>query len=157
MKHGKFTDMANESAWKKRRAMEKDNGLTGNAPVPHDLWRKVVPIAKEFERGNVAVAALYSYLLAHVNGNADNDRYMSAFTSVDRLAEDMCVGKNRVSLLSDILVAVGLLKTVYDYAGNRKEKLYYPQYYTTQTEDEMRRNIGDVYAERERRKAARKT
>jgi acetate kinase len=137
MKTGKFTQYAEEAKKRKDFSLNKDNGLSGNGMVPHDLWRRIIPIAREYDKGNVDMVMLYSYLVANVNGQSDNDRYMSAFTSVDRIAADTGIGRNRIAQLSDALESVGLLKTVYDYTSNKREKLYYPQYYSTFTDDEL--------------------
>lgn len=146
MKHDKFRVLAEESAKRKAYAMAKDNGLSGNAPIPHDLWRRLIPIAKEYDKGNATIAQLYSYLLAYVNGQTENDRYMSAFTSVERIADETGIGRNRLKRLSDVLEAVGLLRTAYDYTGNKREKLYYPMYYSSLTDAEIRRNLDVLYS-----------
>lgn len=144
-KHGKFRHLAEESATRKGFVLQKNNGLGGNGHVPHDLWRRIVPIAKEFGKGNVDIALLYSYLVANVNGQKDNDRYMAAFKSVERIAAETGLGRNRISKLSDILEAAGLLKTVYDYTGMKRQKLYYPQYYTSLSNEQVRQNISKLY------------
>ncbi|WP_326069961.1 helix-turn-helix domain-containing protein [Bacillus subtilis] len=144
---GQFEHLAREALQRKAYAMQKENGLTGNAPVPHDLWRRLVPIAREYEKGNGAIAQLYTYLLAHVNGKVDNDRYMSAFPSVDKIAEDTGIGRNRIARLANVLEAVGLLKTAYDYASNKREKLYYPQYYSGLSDAEVRRRLDVIYGQ----------
>ncbi|KXZ17739.1 hypothetical protein AXI58_18550 [Bacillus nakamurai] len=144
---GRFEHLAREALQRKAYAMQKENGLTGNAPIPHDLWRRLVPIAREYEKGNGAIAQLYTYLLAHVNGKPDNDRYMSAFPSVEKIAEDTGIGRNRIARLANVLEAVGLLKTAYDYASNKREKLYYPQYYSALSDAEIRRRLDDIYGQ----------
>jgi hypothetical protein len=150
MKTSKFTQYAEESKKRKEFALNKDNGLSGNGMIPHALWRRIVPIAREYDKGNVDIVMLYSYLVANVNGQIENDRYMSAFTSVERIAADTGIGRNRIAQLSDALEVVGLLKTVYDYTSNKREKLYYPQYYSALTDDdiharmaEWKRNVDD--------------
>lgn len=147
-KHGKFRGLAQEALSRKEFALDKGNGLTGNGMIPHDIWRRVVPIVSEY-RGRKAgdIVLLYSYLISNVNGVVDNDRYMSAFTSVDTIVEQTGLGKNRVAMLSDTLEAVGLLKTAYDYTGNKRRKLYFPQYYTILTDEEMRENMRNLLAE----------
>ena len=144
-RHGRFESYAERAEKRKENAMKRGH----NAPIPHELWRVIVPIAREYEAGNVDIAVLYSYLLAHVNGQPDNDRYMSAFTSVDRIAKETRIGRNRIARLIDVLVAVGLLETTYDYTGNKREKLYYPTYYSDLSEAEMRRNLDELYSRRE--------
>ncbi|KMM54617.1 hypothetical protein ACH95_19780 [Bacillus glycinifermentans] len=142
-----FEKLAEEALQRKKYAMEKDNGLSGNAPIPHDLWRRLVPIAREYEKGNGAMAQLYTYLLAHVNGRPDNDRYMSAFPSTDKIAEDTGIGRNRIARLANVLEAVGLLKTAYDYTLSRRNKLYYPQYYSDLSDEEIRRRLDELYGQ----------
>lgn len=117
------------------------NTLGKNAPIPHDLWRRIVPIAREFNRSNSDIVTLYTYLLASVNGQRDNDRYMSAFKSVQRIADDTGIGRNRIAHLSDVLEACGLLRTYYDYKSNKRDKLYYPLYYSALTDNEIRANM----------------
>lgn len=144
-KHGKFAQLAQEAVQRHGYAQRKGNGLTGNGMIPHELWRRIIPIAREFDRGLADIALLYSYLLSNVNGQSDNDRYMSAFPSVETIADHTCISRNRIARLSDVLVASGLLKTVYDYTGNKRNKLYYPQYYSLLTDDEIRANIAALY------------
>ncbi|MEH6868938.1 hypothetical protein [Bacillus safensis] len=141
-----MNEKASKAEQKKAYVLKKGNDLTGSAPVIHDLWRTIVPIAREFDRRNVDIGALYSYLLAHTNGQRDNDWYMAAFTSVDKIAADLMIGKNRINQLSKVLEAVGLLETAYNYAGRKKNKLYYPQYYSALTQDEMRANLRELYS-----------
>ncbi|MCY8099449.1 helix-turn-helix domain-containing protein [Bacillus haynesii] len=142
-----FEKLAEEALQRKKYAMEKDNGLSGNAPIPHDLWRRLVPIAREYEKGNGAMAQLYTYLLAYVNGRPDNDRYMSAFPSTDKIAEETGIGRNRIARLAKVLEAVGLLKTAYDYTLSRRNKLYFPQYYSDLSDEEIRRRLDKLYGQ----------
>ncbi|MEK4630562.1 helix-turn-helix domain-containing protein [Solibacillus sp. FSL R7-0682] len=137
MKTGKFMHYANAAKQRKEKALD----VGKNGMIPHDLWRRFIPIAMEYDRGNADMALLYSYLIAKVNGQPDNDRYMSAFPSVDRIAEDTRISRNRIAKLSNALEACGLLVTAYDYAANRREKLYYPQYYSELTDAEVRANF----------------
>jgi acetate kinase len=141
----KFKQLATEAKQRKDHSMRKNNGLSGNAPIPHDLYRRLVPIAREYEKGNADMVLLYTYLLANVNGKKDNDRYMSAFTSVDRIAADTGIGRNRIAKLSSVLEAVGLVKTAYDYTSNKRDKLYFPQYYSELSDETIRRNLDVIY------------
>jgi acetate kinase len=141
----KFKQLATEAKQRKDHSMRKNNGLSGNAPIPHDLYRRLVPIAREYEKGNADMVLLYTYLLANVNGKKDNDRYMSAFTSVDRIATDTGIGRNRIAKLSNVLEAVGLVKTAYDYTSNKRDKLYFPQYYSELSDETIRRNLDVIY------------
>ncbi|WP_255289107.1 hypothetical protein [Bacillus cereus] len=56
----KFEYLANEAIQRKEYAMAPGNGLTGNAPIPHDLWRRIIPIAREYDKANASIAQLYS-------------------------------------------------------------------------------------------------
>ncbi|HFK1514766.1 TPA: helix-turn-helix domain-containing protein [Bacillus cereus] len=141
----KFEYLANEAIQRKEYSMTPGNGLTGNAPIPNDLWRRIIPIAREYDKANASIAQLYSYLLAYVNGKKDNDRYMSAFPSVEKIAEETGIGRNRIAKLSNVLIAVGLIKTAYDYATNKRDKLYFPLYYSSLTDKEIRRNLDELY------------
>ena len=139
MHNGKFSKYALEA--KQRRDYALANG--NNGMIPHDLWRRIIPIAREFDRGLADMALLYSYLIANVNGQPENDRYMSAFPSVVIIVKETGIGKNRVAPLSDALEAVGLLSTTYDYTGNKRDKLYYPQYYSSLTDEEIRSRLAE--------------
>lgn len=136
-----FQRLARESTRKKAECL--DRGFY--APVPHDLFRRIVPIVREYDKANVHIVTLYTYLLSMVNGQPDNDRYMSAFPSVVRIADETGIGKNRVKRLCDVLEAVGLVKSVLDYTSNKRDKLYYPQYYSVLTDEEIRRNLDEIY------------
>lgn len=136
-----FKELAREAARRKAFSLRQ----TGYATIPHDLYRRIVPIAREYEKGNVDIVLLYTYLLASVNGQKENDRYMSAFTSNDRIATDIGIGRNRIAKLSGVLEATGLLKTAYDYTSNKRDKLYYPMYYSQLNDDEIRRNLDELY------------
>lgn len=146
MKHGKFAHLAQEAKSRHDYAQSAGNGLTGNGMIPHDIWRRIIPIAREYDRGLADMVLLYSYLIANVNGQPANDRYMSAFPSVETIANDTRIGRNRIARLSDALEAVGLLKTAYDYTGNKRDKLYYPQYYSALTDEQIRANLAELYA-----------
>ncbi|AHV98998.1 hypothetical protein [Paenibacillus sabinae] len=136
-----FRALAEEAAHKKSTCLDRGH----YAPVPHDLFRRLIPIAREYDKGNVHMAALYTYLLAMVNGQPDNDRYMSAFPSVQRIADETGIGRNRIKPLCDVLEAVGLVKSAMDYTSNKRDKLYYPQYYSALTDEEIRANLDVLY------------
>lgn len=142
----RFIQLAQEAAQRKAYSMRENNGLSGNAPIPHDLYRRLVPLARQYEKGNADIVLIYTYLLANVNGQKENDRYMSAFTSVERIAADTGIGRNRIAKLSNVLEAVGLLKTAYDYTTNKRDKLYFPMYYSALTDDQIRHNLDVLYA-----------
>ncbi|MEC1283014.1 hypothetical protein P9B95_04695 [Bacillus paralicheniformis] len=72
---------------------------------------------------------------------------MSAFPSTDKIAEETGIGRNRIARLANVLEAVGLLETAYDYTLSRRNKLYYPQYYSELSEGEIRRRLDDLYGQ----------
>lgn len=137
-----FYEFAREAKERKEYAL---GNLGGNGMIPHDLWRRIVPIARDITgNNNVAdMVLLYSYLIANVNGQPDNDRYMAAFPNVSTIAAETGIGKNRIAPLADALEAVGLLKTTYDYSSNKREKLYYPQYYTALGDAEIYERLAE--------------
>lgn len=136
-----FRRLASESLRRKTDCLERGH----YAPVPHDLYRRIIPIAREYDKGNAHIAALYTYLLSLVNGQPDNDRYMSAFPSVQRIADETGIGRNRIRPLCDVLEAVGLVKSAFDYTSNKRDKLYYPQYYCELSDGEIRARLDELY------------
>lgn len=131
------------SAYKAQAIQRKKDAMAigYNAPIPHDLWRRIIPIARQYKSSNGDIATLYTYLLSNVNGQPENDRYMAAFTSVQRIADETGLGRNRIAYLSNVLEACGLLRTCYDYRTNKRDKLYYPLYYSTLTDAEIHANM----------------
>lgn len=136
-----FRDIGHEAARRKSSFLDRGH----YAPVPHDLFRRIVPIAREYDKSNAHIATIYTYLLSMVNGQQDNDRYMSAFPSVQRIADDTGIGRNRIKPLCDVLEAVGLVKSAMDYTSNKRDKLYYPQYYSELTDEQIRAKLDVLY------------
>lgn len=136
-KQGKFSAMADEASRRKEYALER--GMNGM--IPHDLWNRIIPITREYNRATPDIALLYSYLISRINGQVGNDRYMSAFPNVDTIAKETGIGRNRVTPLVEILEFSGLLKTAYDYTSNKRDKLYFPQYYSDVPDDEIHANM----------------
>lgn len=136
-----FRDIGHEAARRKSACLDRGH----YAPVPHDLFRRLVPIAREYDKSNAHIATVYTYLLSMVNGQHDNDRYMSAFPSVQRIADETGIGRNRIKPLCDVLEAVGLVKSAMDYTSNKRDKLYYPQYYSGLTDEQIRGRLDVLY------------
>lgn len=134
---GKFSGLISEA--ERRKAIALERGMNGM--IPHDLWNRIIPITREYSRGTTDIALLYSYLIARVNGQPGNDRYMSAFPNVTTIAEDTGIGRNRVLQLTEILELVGLVKTAYDYTSNKRDKLYFPQYYSEVSDEDIREGM----------------
>lgn len=138
---GQFRELGHEAARRKSAFLDRGH----YAPVPHDLFRRLIPIAREYGKSNAHIATVYTYLLSMVNGQTDNDRYMSAFPSVQRIADETGIGRNRVKPLCDVLEAVGLVKSAMDYTSNKRDKLYYPQYYSDLTDEQIRSRLDVMY------------
>lgn len=118
----------------------------GNAPVPHDLYRRLIPLVRQYDKGYGDIAQLYLYLLANVNGQPDNPRYMSAWPSVIKIAADTGIGRNRVPRLAGVLEAVGLIEVDYEQQATKRLKFYYPQYYSTLTDDEIHSRLKAMHS-----------
>jgi uncharacterized protein related to proFAR isomerase len=101
---------------------------SGYAPLPNNIGRDFLPRIVAQDKRNRDAIVLYVYLLAHVNGQAENPRYMSAWPTVEKIAEDTGIDKNRLTHLCRILTEAGILATDYIYSLNKREKLYYPLY-----------------------------
>ena len=155
-KHGRFAQFAQEAEGRKAFAQQKDNGMSGNGMVPHDMWRRLIPIAIEYDRKLGDMAILYTYLMAHVNGDVANDRYMAAWPNVDTIVKETGIGKNRVAAVSDALEAIGLIRAVYDYTSNKRDKLYYPLYYSSLSDEVIRENMAEWNRKEDARKAKEK-
>lgn len=138
---GQFRELGHEASRRKSAFLDRGH----YAPVPHDLFRRLIPIAREYDKSNAHIATVYTYLLSMVNGQPDNDRYMSAFPSVQRIADETGIGRNRVKPLCDVLEAVGLVKSAMDYTSNKRDKLYYPQYYSELTDEQIRGRLDVMY------------
>jgi hypothetical protein len=138
---GQFRDLGHEAARRKSAFLDRGH----YAPVPHDLFRRLIPIAREYDKSNAHIATVYTYLLSMVNGQTDNDRYMSAFPSVQRIADETGIGRNRIKPLCDVLEAVGLVKSAMDYTSNKRDKLYYLQYYSDLTDEQIRAKLDVMY------------
>lgn len=126
-----------------RAGRRKQEALTAGhyQPLPNDLWRRLVPLARKYDKGYADIATLYTYLLAHVNGQHGTAQYMSAWPSVQTIAADTGIGRNRVPKLAAVLEAVGLLEVAYEQRGVRRLKRYYPLYYSTLSDAEVHANL----------------
>jgi hypothetical protein len=123
-----------------KRALQRKQACLvagGNAPVPHDLFRRLIPLARQYDKGYGDIAQLYLYLLANVNGQPANARYMSAWPSVLTIAAETGIGRNRVPKLVSVLEAVGLVEVEYEQQATKRLKFYYPQYYSALTDVEI--------------------
>lgn len=147
-KHGDFKHLAEEAATRKAQSLEKGKEYGGYSPMFHDFSRRILPILLEYDRKNRDTVTLYSYLLAHTNGDPKNDRYMAAFPSVKRIDKETGINKNRIAYLSDVLEAAGMIKTAQDKtASGNNQKLYYPQYYSEVPDHVIRLRMNELTEE----------
>src|SRR5690625_4930053 len=118
--------MGRELAQQALNGKERAHGAY--APLPHEIGRDILPQLVARNKKDRDAIVLYVYLLAHVNGQPDSDRYMSAWPTVDKIAADTGIDKNRISKLAALLEDRGLIRCEYVYSRNKREKLYYPMY-----------------------------
>lgn len=125
--------MKNELA---RQALAgKQRAHNAYAPLSHEIGREILPKLVAQDKKNRDAIVLYVYLLSHVNGQPDSDRYMSAWPTLETIAKETGIDRNRISKLAGLLEQNGLIRSVYEYSRNKREKLYYPMYAPLQTEE----------------------
>lgn len=99
-------------------------------PIPHAMYREILPeLAAKYD-GQTArdCLTLYMYIHAYVNGETGKQAYMWAFPTVKQIREHTGIHGDRIKGLFDILVAEGLMITrLIPRHGNTK-KMYMPLY-----------------------------
>lgn len=106
------------------------NGGKGYSPIPHDIYRSLLPELKAKYDGQTArdCVLLYGYMHAYTNGQSANEAYMWAYPNVVQIAEDTGIHKDRIKGLVDILVIEGVMATrKIPWYGHTK-KMYLPLY-----------------------------
>jgi hypothetical protein len=128
-------ELAKEALRQKKYVLAKENRV-GYAPIPHDIYRKVLPELKAKYDGQTArdCVLLYGYLHAYTNGQSDGDAYMWAYPTVKQINEDTGIHGDRIKKLSDILVSEGLIKTERIPWYGHTKKMYLPLYQTTKAD-----------------------
>ncbi|MDR4318690.1 Uncharacterised protein [Niallia circulans] len=110
---------------------QKERVLKGGyAPIPHFIYRELLPELKTKYDGKKArdCLTLYMYVHAYVNGQSEQQAYLWAFPSVTQIAEDTGIHKDRIKGLFDILVSEGVMITrKIPWYGHTK-KMYMPLY-----------------------------
>lgn len=102
----------------------------GYAPIPHFIYRELLPELKAKYDGQKArdCLTLYMYVHAYVNGQSEQQAYLWAFPNVTQIAEDTGIHKDRIKGLFDILVSEGVMITrKIPWYGHTK-KMYMPLY-----------------------------
>lgn len=97
-------------------------------PIPHRLYREILPdLQRKYGARDARDAIfLYTYLHAYVNGQSDKDVYMWAFLTVDQIVEGTGIDRNRVKPLCDILENEALLRTEMKRTATGRKKFYMP-------------------------------
>lgn len=106
------------------------NGGNGYAPIPHNIYRDLLPELKAKYDGQTArdCVILYGYMQAYANGQSEGTAYMWAFPNVVQIAQDTGIHKDRIKGLIDILVSEGVMVTrKIPWYGHTK-KMYLPLY-----------------------------
>jgi hypothetical protein len=99
--------------------------------VVQEILPRIVERGRAANRKNDRDAVLlYFYLLGFVEYRGGKERHMLAWPSVDRIAKDTGITKNRIKQLTQILEAEGLLETRVHFNGTRRQKIYMPMYRT---------------------------
>jgi hypothetical protein len=114
----------------KAKVLERGEG-GGYTPVPHDLFRTVLPnLRAKYKRADARDALfLLLYLQAYVNGTSANEYYMWAFPTVEQIRDMTGIHSDRIKPLCDILEREGLLiAKLIPWSGNVK-KIYLPLFY----------------------------
>ena len=124
--------------------------------MPHTFCRDLLPIVLEYDRSNRDIVVLYAYLIAHTNGDKQNNRYMAAFPAVETIDKETGISRNNIAYLSDVLEAIGMIETAFDRTpSGHNQKLYYPQYYSEVPEYVIRERLERLTNERKAKKAER--
>ncbi|MBT2682646.1 hypothetical protein [Bacillus sp. ISL-37] len=130
--------LVSEVLRQKDYVLNKNNGI-GYAPIPHNIYRKLLPQLKAKYDGQTArdCLFLYGYFQANVNGQSEGSAYMWAFPNVVQIAEDTGIHKDRIKGLVDILESEGLLVSRRIPWYGHTKKMYMPFY--------MPRKLPDSY------------
>lgn len=99
-------------------------------PVPHWIYRELLPELKDKYDGQTArdCLTLYMYIHAYTNGLSENDAYLWAFPSVEQIRKDTGIHGDRIKGLFDILVAEGVMITKMVSRHGHSKKMYMSLY-----------------------------
>lgn len=125
MDNGKLTGIQRAHLCQKERVLEG-----AYAPIPHDIYRKVLPELTAKYDGQTArdCVIIYGYMHAHTNGQSGGEAYLWAYPTVKQIREDTGIHGDRIKRLVDVLVSEGLLVTrKIPWYGHTK-KMYMPMY-----------------------------
>jgi hypothetical protein len=108
---------------------QKDEVLRGRyTPIPHDIYRELMPALKDKYDGQTArdCLVLYMYVHAYTNGQSEGTAYLWAFPSVKQIRRDTGIHGDRIKGLFDILVAEGVMVVKYIPWYGHSKKMYMP-------------------------------
>ncbi|PAD35966.1 hypothetical protein [Terribacillus saccharophilus] len=127
----KLTGLQREAKRQKQAVLE--NGKY--APIPHRIYREVLPELKEKYDGQTArdCLTLYMYCHAYVNGLSDTAEYYWAYPTVKKIIEDTGLHKDRIKGLFDVLETEGLMITRKVPRNGHAKKMYMPLYESKET------------------------
>ena len=110
---------------------QKEAALVGKyVPVPHSIYRELLPELKAKYDGQTArdCLTLYMYMHAYTDGQSEGSAYLWAFPNVEQIVEDTGIHRNRIKKLTDILESEGVLVTKKIPWYGHTKKLYMPLY-----------------------------
>lgn len=116
-----------------REALRQKQAVLDNGhytPIPHWVYRELLPELAEKYDGLTArdCLTLYMYTHAYVNGQSENEAYLWAFPSVKQIRQDTGIHGDRIKGLFDILVAEGVMITRKIPWHGHAKKMYMPLY-----------------------------
>lgn len=121
-------------AWAQKQRVLSENG-GGFTPIPHYIYREMLPelVAKYDGMTARDALTLYMYLHAYANGKDTSDVYMWAFPTVKQMREDTGIHGDRIKALIDVLESEGLVHTEWVPWLGANKKMYLPLYYAKGT------------------------
>jgi hypothetical protein len=128
-RYQKLIEPARMALAQKQRALSEGSG--GYTPIPHAIYRELLPELVAKYDGTTARDALtiYMYLQAHAHGKEANDFFMWAYPTVEQIRRDTGIHGDRIRPLVSVLESEGLVATeMVPWMGNVK-KVYLPLYY----------------------------
>ncbi|MFS0562610.1 hypothetical protein AB1K91_17930 [Terribacillus sp. 179-K 1B1 HS] len=113
------------------------SGDKGYAPIPHWIYRELLPELKDKYDGQTArdCLTLYMYCHAYVNGQSGGSAYLWAYPNVSQINADTGIHGDRIKKLFDILTSEGVMVTRRIPWYGHSKKMYMPLY-------ERRKNSG---------------
>lgn len=115
----------------RRHVSQKADVLNGSyTPIPHELYREVLPdlVAKYDGQTARDCLVLYGYMHAYTNGASAGAAYLWAYPTVKQIREHTGIHGDRIKRLVDILASEGLLVTRKIPWYGHSKKMYMPMF-----------------------------